>query len=86
MGSCAFLMPVCSIRFIRKSRYHLRAALGLALGGPLAVLIAAFIVKTLPLLYVRWLVVIVVVYTASTLLRSAARERRPALSGAKATA
>jgi hypothetical protein len=32
-------------------------------------------VKTLPLLYVRWLVVIVVVYTASTMLRSAARER-----------
>ena len=86
MGSCAFLMPVCSLQFIRKNRYHLRAAVGLALGGPLAVLIAAFIVKTLPLLYVRWLVVIVVVYTASTMLRSAATEKRLSLSGAKATA
>jgi uncharacterized membrane protein YfcA len=86
MGSCAFLMPVCSLQFIRKNRYHLRAAVGLALGGPLAVLIAAFIVKTLPLLYVRWLVVIVVVYTASTMLRTAATEKRRSLSGARATA
>ena len=49
MGSCAFLMPVGSLQFVRKNRYNLRAALGLALGGPLAVLIAAFIVESLPL-------------------------------------
>ena len=54
MGSCAFLMPVGSLQFIRKERYDLRAALGLMIGGPLAVLIAAFIVKSLPLFYVRW--------------------------------
>jgi hypothetical protein len=41
------------------------------------VLIAAFIVKSLSLDTVRWLVVIVVVYTAITLLRSAARDRGP---------
>jgi uncharacterized membrane protein YfcA len=71
MGSCAFLMPVCSMKFIRKEKYDLRAAFGLALGGIPAVLIAAYIVRSLPLAYVRWLVVIVVVYTATTLLRSA---------------
>ena len=86
MGSCAFLMPVCSLQFIRRNRYHLRAAVGLALGGPVAVLIAAFIVKTLPLLYLRWLVVIVVVYTASTMLRTAATERKRSLSSAGAAA
>jgi len=71
MGSCAFLMPVASARFIRKGSYDLRAALGLALGGIPAVLIAAFIVKSLPLSAVRWLVVVVVVFTALTMLRSA---------------
>lgn len=76
MGSCAFLMPVGSTQFIRKGSYDLRAALGLALGGIPAVLIAAFIVKSLNLYYVRWLVVVVVVYTAVQLLRTAARERR----------
>ena len=76
MGSCAFLMPTASMRFIRKNRHDLRASLGLALGGIPAVLIAAFIVRSLPLDYVRWLVVIVVVYTAATLLRSARSEDR----------
>jgi len=80
MGSCAFLMPVGSLQFVRKNRYHLRAALGLTIGGPLAVLIAAFIVKSLPLLYVRWMVVAIVIYTASTMLRAAARERRAAVA------
>ncbi|HEY3157808.1 MAG TPA: sulfite exporter TauE/SafE family protein [Vicinamibacterales bacterium] len=74
MGSCAFLMPVCSVKFIRKEKYDLRAALGLALGGIPAVLIAALIVKSLPIQYVRWLVVAVVVYTSTTMLRSAAVE------------
>ncbi len=78
MGSCAFLMPVGSLQFVRKNRYNLRAALGLALGGPLAVLIAAFIVECLPLLYVRWLVVVVVVYTARRCCAPPpARRRRP---------
>ena len=71
MGSCAFLMPVASARFVRAGAFNARAALGLLLGGLPAVLIAAFIVKALPLTAVRWLVVIVVVYTATTLLRSA---------------
>jgi uncharacterized membrane protein YfcA len=78
MGSCAFLMPVGSIRFIRKEAYSLRPALGLALGGVPGVLLAAFIVKSLPLGAVRWLVIVVVVYTALTLLRSAASRPSPA--------
>ena len=76
MGSCAFLMPTAGIQFIKKAKYDLRAALGLALGGVPAVLIAAFIVKSLPLTAMRWLVVVVVLYTAVSLLRSAAAEPR----------
>lgn len=76
MGSCAFLMPVGSAKFISKGSYNLRAAVGLALGGIPAVLIAAYIVKSLPLYYVRWLVIIVVVYTALMMLRSAFAEQK----------
>jgi uncharacterized membrane protein YfcA len=76
MGSCAFLMPVGSMRFIREGRYSLTAGVGLALGGIPAVLLAASIVWALPLEYVRWLVIVVVVYTALSLLRTAHRERR----------
>jgi uncharacterized membrane protein YfcA len=71
MGSCAFLMPVGSVRFIRAGAYSLRPALGLALGGVPAVLLAAYIVKSLPLTALRWLVTGVVLYTAVAMLRSA---------------
>jgi len=73
MGSCAFLMPVGSLRFIREQSYSLRDALGLAIGGVPGVLLAAYIVKELPLYAVRWLVVVVVVYTAVTMLASASK-------------
>jgi uncharacterized membrane protein YfcA len=86
MGSCAFLMPVASIRFIKSGRYDPRALLGLLVGGIPAVLIAAFIVKSLPLTYVQWLVIVVVVYTAVSLLRTAARERRAAAEATAAAA
>jgi uncharacterized membrane protein YfcA len=78
MGSCAFLMPVASAKFISVGRYAVRPALGLALGGIPAVLIAAFIVKQLPLVAVRWLVMVVVLYSAAMMLASAVRESRPA--------
>jgi uncharacterized membrane protein YfcA len=75
MGSCAFLMPMASVRFIREGKYHLKAALGLAIAGVPAVLLAAFIVKSLNLTAVRWLVTIVVLYTAVTMLMSAHKEK-----------
>lgn len=86
MGAAAFLMPVASVRFLKSARYEPRAALGLTLGGIPAVLVAAFIVKSLPLEVVRWIVVVVVLYAASALLRSAARERRSAATAAAAAA
>jgi len=78
MGSCAFLMPVASIRFIRERRYAVAPSLGLTLGGAPAVLIAAYIVKSLPLTALRWLVIAVVLYTAATMLRAAAAGPAPA--------
>ena len=71
MGSCAFLMPISSIRFVKTRTYHVQAALGLALGGLPAALIAALIVKSLPLAAVRWLVFVVVIYTALNMLMTA---------------
>jgi uncharacterized membrane protein YfcA len=75
MGSCAFLMPAASVPFIRNQSYSPRAALGLTLAGIPAVLIAAYIVKSLPLATVKWLVASIVIYTAVMLLRAASRER-----------
>jgi uncharacterized membrane protein YfcA len=73
MGSCAFLMPVSSARFVKAEAYSLRPAMALALGGLPGVLIAAFIVKDLDLVYVRWLVIGVVILAATMMLRSASK-------------
>jgi len=70
MGSCAFLMPIAGLRFIREHAYAPRAALGLTLGGIPAVLLAAFVVRSLPLGAVRALVIVVAVYTAIAMLRA----------------
>jgi uncharacterized membrane protein YfcA len=76
MGSCALLMPAASVRFVREGAYDPRAALGLTLAGVPGVLVAAYVVRSLSLGVLRWLVVGVVVYTAVTLL-AAARAERP---------
>lgn len=85
MGSCAFLMPVGSARFIREGSYNLRAALGLTIGGIPGVLLAAFLVRSLSLKVVAWLVIVVVVYTAVMMLRSAVIERSRGVIPAAAT-
>jgi len=86
MGACAFLMPAGSLQFIRKDSYDLRTALAFTFGGPGAVLIAAFIVKSLPLDAVRWLVIAVVIYTATAMMRTAAIERAAAQKAMQAPA
>jgi len=85
MGSCAFLMPISSVRFVQSDRIDLRIVIGMALGGIPAVLIAALIVKSLPLEAVRWLVVVVVIYAAALLLRSAFVGEKKRAAAAAAT-
>jgi uncharacterized membrane protein YfcA len=70
MGSCALLMPVGGARFVKSGRYNPSAALGLAIGGIPGVLIAAYIVKSLPMKWLVWLVLVVVLYAAVQMLRS----------------
>ena len=75
MGSCAFLMPAASYKFIRSLAYHRKAALGMALPSIVAVFIAAFIVKSLPLDTLRWVVIIIVLYTSAAMFWGVIRQR-----------
>src|SRR5450432_363823 len=76
MGSCALLQPVASLRFFQTGKLAWGPSLGLAFGGVIGVLIAAYIVKTLPLRALRWLVIVVIAYAAFAMLRSAARAEK----------
>lgn len=80
MGSCAFLMPFASDRFIRLGKVDPKAVVGNIIGGLPAVLVAAYIVKSLPLTALRWLVAVVVAYTAVTLIMAARRKTEEAVA------
>ena len=75
MGSCAFLMPPASYKFIKSGAYNRKAAIGMAIPGSIAVLIAAFIVKSLPLDTLRWLVIFIIIYTSITMFWSAVKNK-----------
>ena len=78
MGACAFLMPSGSVQFVRKNSYDPRTAIAFLIAGPLAVLVAAPLVERLSIEYIRYLVLIVVLYTAIRMLMSAAGEKAAA--------
>jgi uncharacterized membrane protein YfcA len=82
MGSCALLQPVASLRFFQTGKFAWGTSLGLAFGGVIGVLIAAYIVKSLPLIALRWLVIVVIAYAAFAMLRSAARAENQATTPA----
>ncbi len=72
-SACAFLMPTTGFRYIHAERIDLRIVIGMALGGIPAVLVAAFLVKEMPIEPLRWAVVVVVLYAAALLLRAASK-------------
>jgi uncharacterized membrane protein YfcA len=72
-SACAFLMPTTGLRYIHAERIDLRIVIGMALGGIPAVLVAAFLVKEMPIEPLRWAVVVVVLYAAALLLRAASK-------------
>ena len=71
MGSCAFLMPPASAKFIKEGAYNRKASVSMAVPGIIAVLIAAFLVKSLPLNTLRWVVIVVIIYTSLVMFKSA---------------
>jgi uncharacterized membrane protein YfcA len=72
-GACAFLMPTTGFSFVHTDRIDLRTVIGVTLGGIPATLVAALIVKELPIVWLRWGVVVVVLYAATLLLHSAVK-------------
>ena len=75
MGSCAFLMPPASAKFIKEGAYNRKASVSMAIPGIIAVLIAAFLIKSLPLNTLRWVVIVVIIYTSLVMFKSALNNR-----------
>ena len=71
MGSCAFLMPPASAKFISKGAYNRKATIAMAIPGSIAVLIAAYFVKSLPLDNLKTIVMIVILITSALMFKDA---------------
>jgi uncharacterized membrane protein YfcA len=69
MGSCGLLQPLAGIRFLRTGRFAWGPSLGITMGGVFGVFLAAFVVKSLPLTGLRWMVVCAVLYAAVSMLK-----------------
>lgn len=73
-GSCAFLMPVASIRFIKEDAYNRKASIAFSTVGLLGVIVATYIVKTMPIEILTWVVIGVVLYTSYTMLKASKKK------------
>lgn len=82
-GGAALTGAGASIRHIAIGQIDLRVVLGLAIGGIPAVLVAAFLVKAMPLEVLRWLVILVVLYAAAVMVRASWLGRSEGKSGAE---
>jgi uncharacterized membrane protein YfcA len=70
MGSCGLVQPTAGLQFFRSGRFGFGTSIALTVASIPGVLLAAFVVKQLSLVWLRWLVVLVVIYASVTMLRS----------------
>lgn len=69
MGSCAGLMPVASINFIKSGNYARKVSLAITVCGVFGVVIAAKFVTGLNLDILTWIIIVVIIYTGVTYIR-----------------
>lgn len=82
MTATAMLMAAGSTRFIKENAYDQKAAISLTIAGVMGVFLAAFIVKSLPLTFLKWMVCGIVFYTAVWMFISARQKELNSLTGA----
>ncbi|NEZ46046.1 anion permease [Clostridium niameyense] len=76
MGSCAFLMPAASVKFIKEGAYDRKASMAITIFGLIGVFIAYYLVKSLPLDILKWLIIVVILYTSIMMFRSAFKNKK----------
>lgn len=78
MGSSAYLMPVASLKFIKEGAYNRKASLAIAVSGIFGVIIGYKFIKMLNLDALKFIIVIVMAYSALSLYYSAYKDRAKA--------
>ncbi|KRW51070.1 permease [Aeromonas allosaccharophila] len=76
MGSTAVLSVFSAGTFIRKGAFDAKAVLAVAIFGPVGVVLAAMLVKSMDMEMLKWLVAFIVIYTSWTMYASWRAARR----------
>ena len=78
MGSCAFLMPPASVEFIKSGRYNRGAAVIASVTGILGVFVAYYIVKSMPITALTYIVALVLIYMSVSFIITLMKEKKNA--------
>lgn len=70
MGSCAFVGPISCIKFVKEEAYVRDVSMGITIGGIVGSVLAILFVSNLPVYWLNWLVVGVVLYTSVTMFKA----------------
>ncbi len=76
MGSCAFLMPAAGIKFVKEGKYDRKASLVVTIAGTIGVLVAYFVIESLNLETLRWIVIAVMFLTSTMFFRDAKKAKK----------
>lgn len=76
-SACTFMMPVAGWEYLKSKKYDLKISLIGQVAGTVGVLLAAFLVKSLPIYTLIWIVVCVLIYTSISMFYAAFKKKTP---------
>jgi len=79
-GATAFMQTISGAKYVKEGQYHRKASMAFLICGPIGVVIAAFIVKNMPIAMLQKVIFFVVIYTAIQMLRSWMKSRKAKLN------
>lgn len=74
-GNCAFLIPIAAIKFIKEGRYNKKMAVICNTFGLIGTFTAFYLITSVPIYYLKWAIVAVLIYTSYTMLRDARKKK-----------
>jgi uncharacterized membrane protein YfcA len=74
MTATGMLMAAGGVRFVKQNAYDRKVSFSLTIAGVIGVFLAAYVVKSLPLVILKWVVLCVVLYTSGWMFLSATQK------------
>jgi uncharacterized membrane protein YfcA len=74
MTATGMLMAAGGARFVKQNAYDRKVSFSLTIAGVIGVFLAAYVVKSLPLVILKWVVLCVVLYTSGWMFLSATQK------------